>query len=85
MSVFESAFWRETIDRAAKSAAHGYALTWFAISGISSSTPVVNSGSYDYLFTVNNLKGAVAAVALSLLTSITARSVKEDKDSPSIL
>lgn len=85
MSLFEGKFWKNTAERAMKTGVQSYLLAWGIFSGIGGETPVVTSESYDLLFTLDNVKAAVAGVFLSVATSILGKNFGTDKEDPSVV
>lgn len=67
-------FIADTAERAARTAAQGYFAVWLGIGG----------ADFDTLFTLNNVKAAVVAVALSVAMSVGAKRVAA-RDSASFL
>lgn len=68
--AFKDASWRSTvIDRVVRSAVQGYAAVWLA-----------SGTTYDGLFSLDPIKGAVVAVALSILFSLGATQIKNPTD-----
>jgi len=64
--AFKNKEWRSTvIDRVIRSAVQGYAAVWLA-----------NGATYETLISTEPLKGAIVAIALSILFSLGATQIK---------
>jgi len=67
-------FIMKAAERAVRTFLQGYFAFW-----------VVTDTSYDNLFTVDNFKAGVVAMAASIAMSLGLKNVGPDKDSPSII
>lgn len=69
-----ASFAKQAVERALRTFLQGYFAFW-----------VVSDTTYENLFTADNLKAGVVAMAASLAMSLGLKKVGHDKDSPSIL
>lgn len=75
--MFDNKFIKSTVERATKTFLQGYLAFWL----VNPAAPV----QYETLFTTNNLKAGVVALALSVATSVGSKGVGPDKEDPSLV
>jgi hypothetical protein len=82
--MFSRVWWLSTIERMGKTFVQAYLSFWLLAAGLADSDlSQPNADAFEVLFTMNNLKAAVVATALSFVTSLASTPAGPDH-SPSL-
>jgi hypothetical protein len=79
------AFLVRTAERAAKTFLQAYLMFWMLQAGLGDTTAEHPGDAFDLLFTWDNVKAGVVALALSVASSLISKPVGPSPDSPSVV
>jgi hypothetical protein len=85
--MFSKVWLFSTGARLAKTFVQGYLAFFLMASGLGNGgvdNAAVNTGAFDLLFTMNNVKAGAVAAVLSFLSSVASTPVGPDTNSPSL-
>jgi hypothetical protein len=85
--MFTKVWLSSTVERFTKTFVQGYLAFFLMASGLGSGgvdNVGVNTGAFDLLFTMNNVKAGAVAAVLSFLSSVASTPVGPDTNSPSL-
>jgi hypothetical protein len=79
-------FWKKTAERAGKTFLQAYLAFWMLTAGLGDTGAEAggNPSAFDLLFTWDNVKAGVVALALSIVTSLASKPVGPT-ESPSVV
>lgn len=83
--MFSKVWWLSTLERLGKTFLQGYIALWLLTAGLTNPTfDQPNTGAFDTLFTMNNLKAGIVAAALSFASSVASTPFGADNSAPSL-